>query len=62
VTLTITSTDPTVASVTATAFVPAGANMPATLPLVTGKSLGMVTIEASGGSYTSGVQPLQVTP
>jgi trimeric autotransporter adhesin len=62
VTLTITSTDPTVASVTATAFVPAGANMPATLPLVTGKGLGFVTIEASGGSYTSGVQPLQVVP
>ena len=61
-TLTLTSTNPAVASVTPTAFIPAGANQPTTLPLVTGNNVGTVNIEVSGGSYTSGVQSLQVTP
>jgi hypothetical protein len=60
--VTLTSTNSSVATVTPTVFIPAGANMPSTPPLVTGINLGSVTIDAAVSSYTSGARTLQVTP
>lgn len=60
VTVTITSTNNQVATVTSTAFIPAGANQPTTLPVVTGVQPGFVTIEAAAAAYTSAAQTLQV--
>ncbi len=60
-TVTITSNNASVATVSATAFIPAGANMPATFPLVTGVSAGTAQLEVTApGGYISGVQPIQV--
>jgi uncharacterized protein YjdB len=62
--LSVTSSDPTVATVTPLVFVPAGSNMPAPLPFITGIKPGYVTInvDGAGGGFFSGFQTVQVLP
>lgn len=61
VTVTLTSSDPSKLTIAATAFVPAGATMPASPPLITGVNFGTATISASAPNYTSAAQSVQVT-
>jgi uncharacterized protein YjdB len=62
VTFNLTSSDPTIATITPTAYVPAGANQPWPMPMVNGLNYGTVTIEVSAQSigYISGVQRMNV--
>ena len=60
VTVTLTSSDTTKATVSQTVFITAGATTPATQPLVSGINLGTVTITASAPAYTTGSQTVQV--
>jgi hypothetical protein len=61
-TITLTSSDPTTASVQPSVFIPAGMNLPPVPPLLTGVNFGTVTITAAAPTYyyTTGVQTIQV--
>ena len=59
-TISLSSTNPSVVSVSATAFVPQGATQPTTQPTVTGLNVGSAQINASASGYTS-ASPQTVT-
>ena len=60
-TVTLTSSDPTKATVTSSVFIAAGASTPTTQPTVTGLALGSITITASGTGYASASSNITVT-
>ncbi len=61
-TVTLTSSDPTKATISPTVFVPKGTTTPATQAQVTGMNIGTVTINASGAGFDSASpQTVQVT-
>ena len=60
ITVGLTSSDPTKATISSSVFITAGATTPATQPQVTGVNLGSVTITASASGYTTGSQTVQV--
>jgi hypothetical protein len=59
-TISLSSTNPSIVSVSATAFVPQGATQPTTQPTVTGLNVGSAQINASAAGYTS-ASPQTVT-
>jgi hypothetical protein len=60
-TVTLSSSDPTIATISATAFVPKGATTPATQAQLTGVNPGIVTINAAAPGYdTAAPQTVQV--
>ncbi len=61
VTITLTSSDPTKATVPATVFIPARERFPVTQPLVTGVGAGTVNITASANGFTGDTQAVTVT-
>ena len=60
VTVTLSSANSSIATVTSSVTIAAGATQPATQPQVTGVNLGAVNINASAPGYTSAVQQVQV--
>jgi hypothetical protein len=61
VTITLTSSDPTIASVPSSVFIPQGQTAPSAQPQVTGLKFGSVTITASAPGFDGDSQPVQVT-
>ena len=61
VTVTLKSSNTSIATVPATVTIPAGSSSPATNPNVTGVNLGQATLTASAANYTATTQPIQVT-
>jgi hypothetical protein len=61
VTVNLTSSAPTKATVTSSVFIAGGATTPATQPIVTGLALGTVSISASATGYASGSTSVTVT-
>ena len=58
--ITLTSSDPTRLTVTPTAFVPEGSNLPATTPLMTGVNFGTANVSATSPAHISGIQTVTV--
>jgi hypothetical protein len=60
-TVTFTIANPNIATVTATSFIPAGAQTPAANPQVTGVLIGTTTVTASAPGYAPASRPVVVT-
>ena len=59
-TVTLTSSDTNIAQVPASVFIPAGAKVPASQPVVTGVAPGQATISASATGFTGDSQVVKV--
>jgi hypothetical protein len=61
VTVNFTSLDTTIATITASVFIPAGAQVPSSNPQVTGVSIGTVNINATATGFAPDTRSVQVT-